>query len=128
MFGMKKAGGDMASSDIETIIGKDTQIKGQINGSGNTRVDGLIEGEINIEGDAVIGEQGRVIGNIVARSVLISGEVKGNITASNKLEILPSGRLFGDVKVAILSISEGAVFKGNSCMDGNARPEIVEPE
>ena len=84
------------------------------------RIDGTVEGEIIIAGEAIIGEAGRVIGNITAGSVLISGEVNGNITAENKLEIMPSGKLYGDIKASVLSIAEGALFKGQSKMEAKS--------
>lgn len=117
MFKLGKNNENSFSSDIETVIGKNTQIKGSVQGTGNMRVDGMVEGEISITGEIVVGDAGRVIGNINARSVLISGEVTGNICAEIKLEIMPSGKLYGDANVSVLSIAEGAVFKGQSNME-----------
>ena len=120
MFGIGKSNDANFSDEIETVIGKNTQMKGSINSSANMRIDGTVEGEIIIAGEAIIGEAGRVIGNITAGSVLISGEVNGNITAENKLEIMPSGKLYGDIKASVLSIAEGALFKGQSKMEAKS--------
>ena len=120
MFGIGKSNDTNFSDEIETVIGKNTQMKGSINSSANMRIDGTVEGEIIIAGEAIIGEAGRVIGNITAGSVLISGEVNGNITAENKLEIMPSGKLYGDIKASVLSIAEGALFKGQSKMEAKS--------
>lgn len=117
MFGSSRKGNDeVIGTDIETIIGKNTQIKGIISGGSNIRIDGSVEGEITVTGDIVVGEQGVVTASIKAANVLISGTVRGNVEVGGKLEILGTGKLCGDVKVSVLSISEGAIFKGNSNM------------
>lgn len=123
MFGgTKKNNDDSIGVDIETIFGKNTQIKGTVSGGGNIRVDGNVEGEISVTGDLIIGEQGIVTANIKAKNVLISGMVRGNIDVMGKLEILGTGKLCGDVKASVLSIAEGAVFKGNSNMESEKEP------
>ena len=115
MFGFKKDASSI-SNDIQTIVSKETKIKGSIISEGNIRIDGSIEGEIMAEGNVIIGDQGNVSGDIKGDNVMISGCVRGNVTANKKLEILSTGSLYGDVSVAILSVGEGAVFKGNSNM------------
>lgn len=126
MFGnTKKTAGMTVNSEIETIIGKNTQIKGEIQGSGNIRLDGSLEGDIAISGDVIVGEFGKVTGNVKADNMLISGMVTGNVNISNKLEIFKSGQLIGDVKAAILSIDEGAKFKGHSDMEAKRKDADV---
>ena len=115
MFGLKRDASSI-SNDIQTIISKETKIKGSIISDGNIRIDGSVEGEIKAEGNVIIGEQGSVFGDITGDNIMISGCVRGNVTANKKLEILSTGSLYGDVSVAILSVGEGAVFKGNSNM------------
>lgn len=124
MFGSnRKKNSSHVSTDIETIIGKNTVIKGVISGNGNIRIDGKIEGEIDSGGDVVIGDQGQVTASIKAVNVLISGTVNGNVQASGKLSISSTGRLVGDVDTALLSIDEGATFKGSSSMNSQKPPE-----
>lgn len=117
MFGGNKKKSGSTAADIETVIGKNTIFKGAISGEGNVRIDGVLEGEISSNGDVVIGERSTIKAEIKASNVFISGTVNGNITVSNKLEINSTGKLFGDVKAAILSIAEGASFRGNSQME-----------
>jgi cytoskeletal protein CcmA (bactofilin family) len=117
MFSSKKKSSSVGTNDIETIIGKNTQFKGKLSGDGNIRIDGALDGEISSTGDVVIGDQGNVTATIKASNVLISGAVTGNVIANTKLEITSTGKLFGDVKAAVLSIAEGASFKGNSNME-----------
>ncbi len=127
MFSSKKKSSSFGTNDIETIIGKNTQFKGVLSGDGNIRVDGNLDGEISSTGDVVIGDQGNITATIKANNVLISGVVKGNVVANSKLEITSAGKLFGDVKAAVLSIAEGASFKGNSNMEATkVLPEEVK--
>lgn len=112
----KVAGGGPSYEKVDTIIGKGTEFKGTLSSSGVLRIDGRFEGEILHRGDLVIGETGLVTANIKARHVTIAGEVRGNVEAEGKLELVTSGRLFGDIKVAALVIGDGAVFRGASEM------------
>ncbi len=99
---------------VESIIGKGTKVEGNMHIPGSLRVEGRVEGEIKAGGDVFIGEEGLVVANIQARNVIIAGEVQGNVDAVEKLEIVPTGKLFGDIKIAKLIIEDGATFKGRS--------------
>jgi cytoskeletal protein CcmA (bactofilin family) len=105
---------------VDTVIGKETEVKGSISSTGVIRIDGKVEGEIAHKGDVIVGETGRIAANITARNLAVAGSVSGNIDASGKLELLPSARVVGDIKTGSLLISEGALFKGRS--------EMVTPE
>ncbi|GBG56757.1 hypothetical protein SPFL3102_02517 [Sporomusaceae bacterium FL31] len=115
MFGSKKIRAS-AIGEIETIIGKDTQLKGSVKAQGTIRIDGEFEGDIDSEQDIIIGESGHVTAKINARNVLISGVLQGNVNATGRLELMSSGKLYGDIKANALIIGEGAVFKGVSDM------------
>jgi cytoskeletal protein CcmA (bactofilin family) len=129
MFGsIKKTGETGNAHDIETIIGKNTSIKGEMTGSGNIRVDGRIEGGISITGNVVIGSSGDVVGNIKAENLLVSGSIKGNVDVAGNLSVFSSGQLIGDAKTTAFSIEEGGVFRGHSEMAAKKKDgaEIVE--
>ncbi len=98
---------------VDTIIGKDTELNGNVNGKGILRVDGRLVGELNQNGDVFVGETGIIDANIKARHITIAGTVNGDIEGTGLLELLPTARLFGDIKVQNLSIGDGAVFKGS---------------
>lgn len=100
--------------EIKTIFGSGTRIEGDINTNGSLRVEGEIDGTIKADGDLFVGEEGSVQTEVEARKVVIAGTVKGNVLAHEKLEILPSGYLDGDIKTDTLKIEEGAVFVGSS--------------
>ena len=117
MFGSVKKHIDNPAGDIETIIGRNTTITGNINGSGNIRIDGHVDGGVSITGDAVIGENGVVQGDIKAGSLTVAGTITGNVDCDGNLSIHATGQLVGDVHVRSLNIADGGVFKGRSEMD-----------
>ena len=111
MFGGKKVTASFGEQ-VGTIIGKDTQFKGSIQATGTIRVDGQFEGELSTTSDAIIGETGNLKAQVKAKSATIAGIVNGNMDVQDKLELLPTAKLFGDIKVGVLIIGEGATFKG----------------
>ena len=117
MFGSVKKHIDNPAGDIETIIGRETAITGQLQGSGNIRIDGRIEGGVSITGNAVIGESGSVQGDIKAGNLIVGGTVTGNVECDGNLSIQATGQLVGDVRVRSLNIADGGIFKGRSEMD-----------
>jgi cytoskeletal protein CcmA (bactofilin family) len=88
-------------------------VKGEVSGSESLYVDGKVEGSISLAGNRVtIGRNGQVAANITAREVVVLGKVKGNITASDRVDIRSEGSLTGDVIAQRISIEDGAYFKG----------------
>lgn len=110
MFGAKR--NTSSNEEVETIVGKDTQFKGSINAKGSVRIDGSVEGEIVCSATAVVGQTGNISAQIKAVNATIAGVVKGNVEIAERLELLPTAKLYGDIKVGALVIGEGAVFKG----------------
>lgn len=100
-------------SNVDTILGKDTEFSGSISGKGILRIDGKISGEIVQNGDIIVGDNGFVDASIKARHITVSGTVHGNIEASGLLKLLSSAKVFGDIKVLNLSIADGAIYKGS---------------
>ncbi|GIV94636.1 MULTISPECIES: polymer-forming cytoskeletal protein [Chloroflexus] len=112
----------------ETVIGANTRFVGTLNAEGNVRIDGAVEGDIEVVGNLIIGETGRVIATIKARNVHVSGAVKGQITALEQLEISPTGKVWGDITTAALHIEPGGLFRGQSSMTTNIdEPLLLEP-
>jgi cytoskeletal protein CcmA (bactofilin family) len=101
------AAGDQAT------IGKGLYIKGEITGSESLYVDGKVDGSINLAGNRVtVGRNGQVAASINAREIVVLGKVRGNITATDRVDIRAEGALTGDVAAARISIEDGAFFKG----------------
>ena len=102
-----------ASAGEQATIGKSLVIKGEVSGSESLYVDGKIEGAINLPGNRVtVGRNGQVAANIMAREVVVLGKVRGNVHASDRVDIRSEGSLTGDVIAASISIEDGAFFKG----------------
>ncbi|MTI93910.1 MAG: polymer-forming cytoskeletal protein [Firmicutes bacterium] len=97
---------------VDTVIGKDTVFNGTVEAKGLLRVDGKLVGELIINGDVIVSPTGQVEAGIRARNISIAGTVNGNVDATGLLEIEPTGKLLGDIKVAKLAIGDGAVFRG----------------
>ncbi|HYK34525.1 polymer-forming cytoskeletal protein [Alloacidobacterium sp.] len=104
----------MAAGDSATAtIGKSVQIRGEVKGSEDLLVDGLVEGTITLtDSRLTIGSNARVQANVAARDVVILGTLNGNINASGRVEMRVGCRVTGDLKAARLAIEENAVFCG----------------
>jgi cytoskeletal protein CcmA (bactofilin family) len=100
-----------------TIIGQGITIEGEVTSDDEVVVGGVVRGKLAIEGQLTIESEGVVEADIGAHSVSIGGSVTGNVTASERVDLLAGGRLVGDVKAARLTIADGASFKGNVDMD-----------
>ncbi|MFP6683629.1 MAG: polymer-forming cytoskeletal protein [Polyangiaceae bacterium] len=96
-----------------TIIGQGITIEGEVTSEDEVVVGGIVRGKLSIEGQLTIESEGVVEADIGAQSVSIGGSVTGNVTASERVDLLAGGRLIGDVKAARLTIADGASFKGN---------------
>jgi cytoskeletal protein CcmA (bactofilin family) len=97
----------------QATIGKGLFIKGEINGSESLFIDGKVEGTVNLPGNRVtIGRNGQVAANITAREIVVLGKVRGNVSATDRVDIRAEGSLSGDVAAARISIEDGAFFKG----------------
>jgi cytoskeletal protein CcmA (bactofilin family) len=97
----------------QATISKGLFIKGEINGSESLFIDGKVEGSVNLPGNRVtIGRNGQVAANITAREIVVLGKVRGNVNATDRVDIRAEGSLSGDVAAARISIEDGAFFKG----------------
>jgi len=128
VFGREKtkASSQAPVSKIETIIGPNAYFRGDIQSDGGVRVDGIIEGNIDITGNLVIGEGAKIIAEITANNISISGAVKGNVNG-NRVEILETGRVWGDLTINSLLLNEGAYLRGQTTMHGDIEPPLIEP-
>ena len=103
----------VTTTSDQATIGKSLVIKGEVTGSESLYIDGRVEGSSNLSGNRVtIGRNGVVAANINAREIVVLGKVRGNLTASDRVDIRSDGSLTGDVVAARISIEDGAFFKG----------------
>jgi cytoskeletal protein CcmA (bactofilin family) len=105
-----------------THIAPGTRIKGEVNGSTELLVEGEVEGEIRVDAPVIVGGEGVVQGPITAHVVRVGGRVFGNVFATERVEVAPSGTLEGDIQSPRITIAEGAFFKGRVEMKGD-KPE-----
>ncbi|HEX4036422.1 MAG TPA: polymer-forming cytoskeletal protein [Acidobacteriaceae bacterium] len=102
-----------AATGEQATIGKSLVIKGEVTGSESLYIDGKVEGAISLPGNRVtVGRNGQVAANISAREIVVLGKVRGNVTASDRVDIRSEGSLTGDVTAQRISIEDGAFFKG----------------
>ena len=95
-------------------IGKSVVIKGELNGSEDLTIEGHVEGTIQLRDHVLtIGPNGRIKAQVFAKSVIVLGEVNGNVTASDKVDIRDNGSVDGDIVSPRVAIAEGAHFRGS---------------
>jgi len=104
-----------SSARLETVIGADSTIKWELVIKGTVRIDGFVEGDIQADW-VVVGESGRIKGNVQARTMVVGGRVEGNLEASEIVEMKDKAQVFGEICTAKLAMSEGALFDGQSSM------------
>lgn len=103
-------------SDETTIISHGVKIEGKVSSSGNIRVEGEIQGDITSQGKVIVGENGKVNGQISGEDITIGGKVSGTVRAKEKLVLDSKGNLKGDIFTKILLVEAGAKFDGKSNM------------
>jgi cytoskeletal protein CcmA (bactofilin family) len=98
---------------VDTIIGKDTIIRGSVEAEGTIRVDGRFEGDLTTAGDLIVGESGYIQGTTIAKNISVAGKLLGKVEARGKLDLLPSATVQGEIRLALLVVEEGANLLGN---------------
>jgi len=101
---------------INAFLGKDTEFQGKLSFTGAVRIDGRFNGEIFTEGTLIVGETAVVEADIRASHIIVSGNVRGNILADNKIEIHAPAEVEGNIQSPIMTIDEGVGFDGNCQM------------
>ena len=100
-----------------TIIGQGLTIEGEITSDEEVLVAGTVRGRLNVDGPVTVDAGAVVEADIGATSLAVGGNVTGNVTATERVDLLSGARLIGDVKASRLTIADGASFKGNVDMD-----------
>lgn len=112
----------------DTLVGQETVMEGVLRSQSSIRIEGQFKGDIQCEGDCVIGEKGSAETSIHARNISIAGKVTGNMYADGTLTILSTGTLLGDCHATTLIIEEGGTFNGRSAMNDNNEAISVDSE
>ncbi len=117
----------MSNENQQSVIGADVEIIGTIKSNGSVRLDGKLEGELLCGGNAILGKDALVKGNITATSVSIEGKINGNILAKDKIEMKATATVNGDIKARRLSVEDGVTFVGRSEVNPNNTAMPVPP-
>jgi len=112
-------------AEVIGIIGKGMTIEGKLTFSETVRIDGSFKGEIEATGSMVVGDGGYVEGNIKVGSAIVTGEIKGALEASVRVELRPPAKMFGDIKTPNLIIGDGVVFEGSCVMTNKETLETI---
>ena len=101
-----------AYQKTESRLGSGTSLKGKLKFSTSVRISGKFEGEIESTGFLYVEYGAQVRADIKAKSIVVGGVIHGNIEAYEKIEMLPTGKIYGNVRTAKLKIADGVVFEG----------------
>lgn len=118
---MKKHG--FTGDDNVTLLAKGVQLKGEIRVEGTVRIDGQLEGDIHTKGQVIVGEDGLVQGTIMAGTVVSSGRVKATVKALERVQLLKTAIVIGDVQTPVLIMEDGAKLQGTTDMGVTAWPD-----
>ncbi len=110
----------MDQEKLDSVIGKGSKIKGEINAQGGVKLDGKVVGNINITGQFIAGKDAEVKGNVNCLEAIIGGRISGNVTAQRKVELKKGARVIGDIICRGLIIEDGVFFEG-SCKMGEKK-------
>lgn len=131
MFGRNKK---VNSTRIETLVGKNTKINGNLNFTGGLHVEGEVEGSIQA-GDEfsvlILSESGLVKGDVHVPNMILNGSVEGDVYASDHVELAPQARITGNVYYNLIEMSMGATLNGNLIHQEGGKPKLehlVDPE
>lgn len=109
------------------VLGSGLALRGEITGEGDFHIYGRFEGEIDVSGRVVVADAAQVDANINAASIVIAGKVRGNLSASTHLDILPTGVLTGTLKAGSFSAAEGSSVKGEIWLERAEPARVSDP-
>lgn len=109
------------SEGKESLIASDLTIEGKIEGAGHIRIAGRFKGDVHVQGDLTIEVGAKLNGGVRARKVVIAGELEGNIESAQRVELLSSGVMVGDLKAETLTVAAGSRMKGQIDFGGEGK-------
>jgi len=114
----KTTPGSAAESKTNALLGKGSEFEGKLSFEGTVKIDGVMKGEIRSKDNLIIGEGAKVEAEIEVGSAIISGQVNGNVTAKNRVELKNPARITGNITTPVLIVEEGVTLDGNCSMSG----------
>lgn len=124
-----KKANEHVNAKINSIIGPDMVLEGNISAKEAVRVEGTIKGNVSSEGAVIVSATGKITGNVSGSNIMIGGTIEGDMTSGGRIEVAATGKVNGNIKTKSLIIDENAVFQGQCTMnqDGNIQAK-AEPE
>lgn len=119
-------GGPAGQDTTESVIGPSVHLEGNFNSSGNIMIGGSLTGSLTTSGDVRVQEGAKVQATVSATHVYVSGEIRGDVLASELLELTPTARLYGNIEAKVLSVAPGAVLHGKCAMKSGGLKEMKE--
>jgi len=98
----------------ESLIASDITIEGKIDGAGSVRIAGKFKGDVNVQGDLTVELGAKLTGGVRADKVTLAGELEGNIEEANRVDLLQTGVIIGDLKAGSLTVAAGARMRGQA--------------
>ncbi len=127
MFGREREDKiNLANYTVTTIIGSDTVVEGTIITKSSVRIDGTLVGGVSAEGVVILTKQGKIHGNVMAENIIVAGVVEGNMQIRDKVDVEPTGEIYGDITTKKLLIDEESIFQGNCYMNRDKQAEIAK--
>jgi len=111
---------------FETVLGASSTLYGDLKCQANVRLDGTFEGTLEIEGNVLVGETAKITADINAKNVAIAGAVRGNVSGK-KVQLLRTGRVWGDITAAAIATEEGAFIDGKITMISHDAARTFDP-
>jgi len=122
---------DINTTNVSTIVGEGTVIKGDISFSGGLHIDGKVEGNIMAPSDAgatlTLSQMGVVHGNIEVPTVVLDGEVQGDVAVSERVQLAENSRITGNVIYNLIEMAVGAEVNGQLVRQGSVQPSLQAP-
>ena len=115
-------------NEINAFLGRETEFEGKLSFVGVVRIDGRFKGEILTEGTLIVGESASIESDIHASHIIISGEIRGNVAADDRIEIHAPGKVYGNIQAPTVVMDEGVVFEGHCRMPRDAGETAREDE
>jgi cytoskeletal protein CcmA (bactofilin family) len=101
-----------ANANKESLLTAGLTIEGKIEGAGHIRIAGRFHGDVNVKGNLAIESGAKVVGGVTAETVTVGGELDGNISSAERVELLETGVLTGDLKAGSLTVAAGSRMRG----------------
>lgn len=115
---------DMAES-FDSSVGAGSRIKGEIRGETNVEINGAFEGELEIKGFLWLRPGGSASGTVKATDIVVEGEMRGSLVASNRVDLRETCKVTGDITATALTVAEGSFFEGKISMKGGGSTSQV---